>query len=58
VERKDTGAIIACSEAGIITNGQGKKMWWWIPSDGYKLISSADKNHRIITFSTNAKRHI
>jgi hypothetical protein len=42
VERKDTRTIIACSEAGIITNGQGKKVWW-IPSDGYKLISSADK---------------
>jgi small ligand-binding sensory domain FIST len=40
VEKKDTGAVIACSEAGIITNGQGKKIWW-IPSDGYKLISSA-----------------
>jgi hypothetical protein len=32
VEKKDTGAIIACFEAGIITNGQGKKVWW-IPSD-------------------------
>ena len=38
VEKKDTGAVIACSEAGIITNGQGKKIWW-IPSDGYKLIN-------------------
>ncbi len=42
VERKDTSAIIVCSEAGIITNGQGKKVWW-IPSDVYKLISSVDK---------------
>jgi small ligand-binding sensory domain FIST len=39
VERKSTGAIIACSEAGIITNGLGKKVWW-IPSDGYKQISN------------------
>ena len=42
MERKNTDAMIACSEARIITNGQGKKVWW-IPSDGYKLISSADE---------------
>ena len=42
VEGNSTGAIIACSEAGIITNGQGKKVWW-IPSDGYKLISNAEE---------------
>jgi hypothetical protein len=42
VERKNTGAIIACSESGIITTGQGKKVWW-ISSDGYTLISSADE---------------
>ena len=39
VERNSTGAFIACSEAGIIANEQNKKVWW-IPSDGYKQISS------------------
>jgi len=33
VERKSTGAFIACSKAGIITHGLGKKVCW-IPSDG------------------------
>ena len=36
VECKETGGIIACTEAGIITNGHSKKEWW-IPSDGHKL---------------------
>ena len=35
VERKSTGTIIACSEAGIITYGLGKKVRW-NPSDGNK----------------------
>jgi hypothetical protein len=57
VERKDTGTFIACSEAGIITNGQEKKVWW-IPSAGYKLISSAAKITALSSYLLQVQKEI